>query len=255
MNKNLPNITLIDGIPVYQQLANYYSNLIAIGKLKVGDALPTELSLCEKLGISRATVRQAFQQLEQEGHIVRIRRKGTFVCEKKLKRNLNNLYNFTTEMIALGFKPTSNVIDFSVTCAPQSVSEMLNIDTKTPVFKICRLRKANETPLLLETAYIPTYFCPNLTYENLTDSLYAIISEHTGLLPGEAVETYEAVNVSKQEANYLSCAPTNAALKITRVSKNTAGEVFEYCTIIARGDLNKYQIVLKNNGIQYSRVI
>ncbi|MCI8376840.1 MAG: UTRA domain-containing protein [Lachnospiraceae bacterium] len=82
-----------------------------------------------------------------------------------------------------------------------------------------------------------------------------MISEHTGLLPGEAVETYEAINLSKREAQHLTCQPASAALKITRISRNTSGEIFEYCTIIARGDMNKYQIILKNNGMQYSHVI
>lgn len=37
--------------------------------------------------------------------------------------------------------------------------------------------------------------------------------------------------------------------------KNTAGEIFEYCVELARGDSNKFQIVLKNSGVQYSRVL
>lgn len=159
---------------------------------------------------------KSFQFLEQEGCIARHRRKGTFVCEKKLKRNLNNLYNFTTEMHAIGLTPSSAVISF------ESV-----------------LPRGDR----------------GLTRENLSDSLYAIISEHTGLLPGEAVETYEAINLSKREAQHLTCQPASAALKITRISRNTSGEIFEYCTIITRGDMNKYQIILKNNGMQYSHVI
>lgn len=249
------SLTLTDDLPVYQQLANYFMNLISSGQLKIGEALPTELSLCDDLNISRATVRQAFQLLEQEGRIVRHRRKGSFVCEPKLKRNLNNLYNFSTEMRSMGIAPSSKVISFDVTHAPPHIAEVLNIELQTPVYRICRLRMADNTPLLLETAYIPTFFCPDLTSESLNDSLYAIISETSGSLPSEASEVYEAINLNSKEATLLQCASRDAALKITRCSKNTAGQTFEYCTIIARGDRNKYQIILRNNGIQYTRVL
>lgn len=114
---------------------------------------------------------------------------------------------------------------------------------------------ADNTPLLLETAYIPTFFSPDLTSESLNDSLYAIISETSGFQPSEASEVYEAINLNSKEATLLQCASRDAALKITRCSKNTAGQTFEYCTIIARGDRNKYQIILRNNGIQYTRVL
>ena len=211
--------------------------------------------LIKIFGNSRVTVRQAFATLEQDGKIIRKRRKGTFVCEPKLNRNLNNLYNFTTEMKSLGITPSSKIISFEEINPPKHIAEALNLDRKLTVYKICRLRMANECPILLETACIPTYLCPNLSKETLNDSLYALIGEHTGHMPGEATETYEAINLSSYDAKLLSCNTGDAALRITRISKNTVGQFFEYCTIIARGDMNKYQIVLKNNGIQYTRVM
>lgn len=252
---DLKSIEFTDDIPVYQQLGNYFMTLITSGKLKVGDALPTEETICNDLHISRATARKAMQLLEDEGRVVRKRRKGTYVCEQKLSRNLNNLYNFTTEMNALGIQPSSKLISFETIKASSTISNILNVGKGENVYWICRLRIADEKPLLLETAYIPVYLCPHLESKNLTDSLYSIISENTGFPPGEATETYEAINLNSNDAIQLECSSKSAALKITRVSKNTAGQIFEYCTIIARGDMNKYQITLKNKGIAYTRVI
>lgn len=255
MNWDQLKIDQESDIPVYQQLAGVFSSMITNGGLSVGDSLPTENALCQRLNISRSTVRQAFQMLEDDGLIVRKRRIGTRVCKPKLKRNLNNLYNFTTEMLALGLNPSSRVINFRTMHPPVKIATKLNIDQSRTVFLIQRLRMANGEPLLLETAYIPTNFCANLTKSRLNDSLYAMISEYSGVAPGEASETYEAVGLTKQEAVLLNAHPGDPALRIQRTSKNTAGETFEYCTIIARGDRNKYQIVLKSTGIQYSRVL
>jgi len=106
-------IAWADDAPVYLQLSNYFFARISAGELREGDALPTETALCAMLGISRSTVRQAFQMLEDEGVIVRKKRVGTRVCKPKLKRNINNLYNFTTQIQALGLAPSSRVLSFT----------------------------------------------------------------------------------------------------------------------------------------------
>jgi len=47
--------------------------------LREGDRLPTEMELVEKLGISRASVREALRSLEAVGIIERTRRRGSFL--------------------------------------------------------------------------------------------------------------------------------------------------------------------------------
>jgi len=241
--------------PVYLQLANYFGALISNGELKEGDALPTETALCKILGISRSTVRQAFQLLEDEGVIVRKKRVGTRVCKPKLKRSLNNLYNFTTEIRALGLVPSSRILSFTTMRPPTKIAETLCLTQGETVFRIERLRLADGEPLMVETAYIPTRICPGLTRDQLNDSLYATISECSGASPLEATETYEAIVLMKREAELMHVHAGEPALRIQRVSKNTVGEIFEYCVELTRGDRSKYQIVLKNSGIQYSRVL
>lgn len=252
---NQMKIAWTDDAPVYLQLSNYFSARITAGELREGDALPTETALCNILGISRSTVRQAFQMLEDEGVIVRKKRVGTRVCKPKLKRSINNLYNFTTEMHALGLVPSSKVLSFTTVHPPVKIAETLRLSAGETVFRIERLRMADGEPLLMETAYIPTRICPTLNREQLNDSLYATIRECSGSSPQEAVEIYEAVTLNKRDAELLHMRAGEAVFRIQRISKNTAGEIFEYCVELARGDQNKFQIVLKNSGVQVSRVL
>ena len=53
---------------------------VSAGKYSHGDALPSENYLCEHVGVSRNTIRQAFDELEKEGYVSRIRGKGTFLA-------------------------------------------------------------------------------------------------------------------------------------------------------------------------------
>jgi ABC-type glycerol-3-phosphate transport system substrate-binding protein len=68
-------------VPLYYQLKLHYKEQIDEGELQPGDRLPTEMELCDRLGISRAPVRQAMTDLAREGLIYRRPGQGSFVAE------------------------------------------------------------------------------------------------------------------------------------------------------------------------------
>lgn len=55
-------------------------NLILSGKIKPGERLLYS-DLVDKLGVSQTPIREAFTRLENDGYLVTIKRKGTFVRE------------------------------------------------------------------------------------------------------------------------------------------------------------------------------
>ena len=65
-------------IPRYYQLKKILQSQIEKGKYKLGDKIPSENELAEKYGISRPTVRQAFNELTQEEWLYKERGRGTF---------------------------------------------------------------------------------------------------------------------------------------------------------------------------------
>jgi GntR family transcriptional regulator len=75
-------------IPYYYQLKEYLVRLIHNDVLKSGDRLPTEMEICAGSGLSRTVVRQAIQELENEGYFIRFRAKGTFVARPKVQERL-----------------------------------------------------------------------------------------------------------------------------------------------------------------------
>ena len=72
------------GIPLWLQLRNRLIYLIASGKFKAGDKLPTVRELAVDLGINYNTVSKVYQDIERDGYIVSKRGKGTFVAEQGL---------------------------------------------------------------------------------------------------------------------------------------------------------------------------
>ena len=67
----------IEALPKHERLRAYIMRELDAGRLRPGDALPTELALAESAGVSRNTVRQALAGLERSGLISRVRGRGT----------------------------------------------------------------------------------------------------------------------------------------------------------------------------------
>lgn len=72
-------IDLWDPTPPYRQLAGLLRDRIAAGEFRPGDALPSEKDLQQEHGLARETVRRAMRVLRDEGLVVTIPGRGTFV--------------------------------------------------------------------------------------------------------------------------------------------------------------------------------
>ncbi|MFI7125846.1 GntR family transcriptional regulator [Nonomuraea sp. NPDC050153] len=65
--------------PVHRQLADIIREDIAAGRLKAGQALPSETRLMQQYELGRVAVRQALGVLRGEGLIVTVKRDGSYV--------------------------------------------------------------------------------------------------------------------------------------------------------------------------------
>ena len=66
--------------PIYEQIVGQVKELIMNGSLLQDAALPSVRTLAKDLRISALTVKKAYDALEQEGFIVTVHGKGSFVA-------------------------------------------------------------------------------------------------------------------------------------------------------------------------------
>jgi GntR family transcriptional regulator len=230
---------------LYYQLKELFIQKIKMGEWKVNDRIPTERELCELYDVSRITIRQAFAEMENEGYIYRKQGKGTFVTVPKLEQRLNNFYSFSEEIKRMGSKPVTKMIDFSLIESDANVSQSLNIKKGEKVYAIKRLRSADGEPFTLEISYLPQYLFPDISKEEIEENgLYNTLRTHYHKIANEAIEAFEAIIVSNEEAEYLKAKKNTAALKLERVTK-ADGIIVEYCKSVIRGDRYKYKVYLK----------
>lgn len=65
--------------PIYEQIVGQIKEKIMNGELKQEEALPSVRTLSKELRISALTVKKAYDTLEQEGFVVTIHGKGSFI--------------------------------------------------------------------------------------------------------------------------------------------------------------------------------
>lgn len=208
------------------------------------EKLPSERELCEIYGLSRITIRQALQELEHEGYIYKLHGIGTFVAAKSYNQDLVKLYSFTKEMEKLGKKSTTKVLSFSLITADEWLAKKMNLEPLDEVFKVVRLRFADDEPLMYGTSYLPRKTFPNLTEKDLVDRpMYDVFHEDYQIGLTKATERFSATLIREREANYLNAKNDQPAMLIKRYSYHNE-TLIEYTNSVARGDKFAYTVEL-----------
>ena len=73
-------------LSLYQVIGENIKRRIAAGALKEGDKLPSCRDFAEELGVNPNTVQRAYTQLEDEGIVFTIAKKGVFVASARRPR-------------------------------------------------------------------------------------------------------------------------------------------------------------------------
>ena len=79
---SVSHVDHMNPIPLYTQLADILREMIKSGELQPRSLLPSESYLQQEQGVSRGTVRMAISILRDEGLVVTISGRGTFVRER-----------------------------------------------------------------------------------------------------------------------------------------------------------------------------
>ena len=100
------------GLPIYAQIVEQIRHMLAGGKLKQGDQLPTVRQLATDLRVNFNTIARAYRLLDEAGLISTQQGRGTYIWEtptpettQKLRRQeLEELtHHYLSEAAALGF--------------------------------------------------------------------------------------------------------------------------------------------------------
>lgn len=177
--------------------------------------IPPEYELMKEYNVSRYTIRKALERLVEEGYIHRQAGKGTFVNSNKSRYKLTSLESFSEQMIDRGLTPSSQVLSIVLEKPSDRINDYLEIFDSENVYKIERLRLADNEPMCYETVYISETLCPGI--DALVDndvSLYKLYEEHYNLKLDYGNIYLEADICSKKHSQHLKIEPGSPLLKM-----------------------------------------
>jgi GntR family transcriptional regulator len=208
----------------YREIETFLRSLVDKGR--PGDALPTEAELCERFSVSRMTVRQALQELTNDGVVERRRGQGTFVRHRPVHRRPGVFLSFTEEMHRRGMQPTSRLLQASLETPRPVETSSLGVSQSDQVVRILRVRLADGIAVAIEEATLVPRLADVLDEDLGAGSLHAALAKR-GIVAVRATGTITARLARASETQLLDLPPHAALLVEVRVLFDQEGQVFE----------------------------
>ena len=235
----VPDLSLERGsyVPYYRQIRDQVESLIRAGKLKPGQVIFSEGACATKLGVSKMTVRQAFQALRSEGLLIIEKGKRPMISTGRIQKDFQKLRGFTAEMTRRGLKSSSRVLQFEKTAPDAATANLLRLWRNDEVYRVRRLRYADKEVVGLETILLPARMFPDLAKTDLENqSLYALMETRYAIAVEWSKEELEAIPAEKDDAKALQVATGFPLFSMRRIVFAKDDITVEYGHSLFRGD-------------------
>ena len=236
--------------PLYHRVYREIAEGIESGVLLPGDRLPSERSLCEQLGVSRATVRRAVEELISDG-LVETRGRGSFVRGDAVVEPPNTLMGLSEVARARGLDPSSKVLRAEVRPATIDEADAFSIAPGADLLELERVRMLDGLPISLDRNRVPVRLLPDLgDVDFTTASLYESL-DAAGHAPARADYELEARAAAPHAAELLALAPDAPVRFATPVAIGEDGRVVDLGRTVYRADRYRFQATLMRRGHRY----
>jgi len=235
----VPDLSLERGsyVPYYRQIRDQVEALIKAGKLKPGQVIFSEGACATKLGVSKMTVRQAFQALRSEGLLIIEKGKRPMISTGRIQKDFQKLRGFTAEMTRRGLKPSSRVLQFEKTAPDAATANLLRLWRNDELYRVRRLRYADKEIVGLETILLPARMFPDLAKTDLENqSLYALMETRYAIAVEWSEEELEAIPAEKDDAKVLQVSTGFPLFSMRRIVFAKDDIPVEYGHSLFRGD-------------------
>lgn len=202
----MPENTLV---PLYQQIKEDIKASIDRGKYKPKEKIPTEPELSAEYSVSRVTVRRAVEELCNEGYLVKMQGRGTFVSTPRIHRKMtggNRMESFSKTCQEYGMTPGARLLDKKIVPVQDDEKAFWNCDEDTLLLYIQRVRTADGQPIFLENLFLLYDEFKSLMSAEWSDSsaFAAIASVDGRQITDTSRRTIEIARASAEQAQVLN---------------------------------------------------
>ena len=231
--------------PVYLQLVDELMRLMSEGVLAEGQHLPAERVLATELGISRTTVKRAYDRLRQAQNLSTHGRGGTVVRHTpRVAPELARLKGFSKEMEELGMVPSTQVLSRRIVL-DRTMASVFKRPSTAQFLQITRVRLADGCPMSREVAWYDLTAAPELADWDGQGSAYSLLKADCGIELERADQSVEAVMSDAEETCVFGFERPGPCLLLKRHTYAHTGQLVEYVEGTFRGDAYAYRHAMK----------
>ena len=226
-------------LPRHRRLSNLLRDHIQRGTYRPGDLLPSENDLCQTYELTRPTVRQALQSLQNEGLIKKQRGKGSIVQAKKQGIGILSIHG-TTDSLPNGALQT-RVIDAPAVGPWMDETDFspTRTERESGCVRLSRLRLIEDTPVLYEVTLLPNINLPRFCQRSLENkSLFGVLRAHYDLYVTGGEQKIAALPIRSDPTTraLLAADPDHPILHLQKRYETNRPDYHFYTAIWARTD-------------------
>jgi GntR family transcriptional regulator len=135
----------------YKAIAADLTRKIRSGAYRPGEALPAQRELSASYGVTLMTLRQALQELSDEGLVVQQPGRGTYVAPPQVAYRLDALRSLAEDLREQGHRVDTEVLHVSTRRPPAKVATHLGTDR---VLHLRRLRRLDGEPAIHQSSWV-----------------------------------------------------------------------------------------------------
>ncbi len=215
--------------PRYQELADILQREIETETYPVGTRMPTELALCDRFGVSRFTVREAFRRLIDNGMVIRRQGSGTVVVSKNPTTMFVQKLNSIEELLQYSKETVLKVKNSQSIQADSKLATLFGCNPGEAWHKIEGIRYLDEkSPICWTDVYVRP------EHKALADQIgkdetpvFMVIEREFGVVAEKIAMNLFAGSIEEQKAWELGVEPLSPTLIIVRSYTDQDGRVFE----------------------------
>ncbi|MFB4475229.1 GntR family transcriptional regulator [Oceanobacillus caeni] len=233
-----------NSIPLYVQLKERIEKNILNGKYE--DKIPSEREVMDEFYVSRSTVRQAINELVNEGVLEKRPGKGTFISLKPINDWLGSLSSTSETIKRMGMEPGAKLIKAEQITLPPHLQKIIGL---SHAFHFKRIRFANQIPIGIENNYYSLELGEKINEFDLNNiTLYDLLELKLGIHTKQAEQIIRAGKVSIKDAVLLKVPRNTAMLEVDRKLVDVNDRFVEFEQAFYRADMYSFKINLARNN-------
>lgn len=233
----------VAALPFHAQVRESLRARIFDGSWLPDQQMPSENEMTALFAVSRITVRQALQDLQNEGLIYRVHGKGTFVTRPHATQDLMRLQSFGEAMRPLGYETFNKLVSVREMTPPHAVAERMGAKRGSKVIEISRVRFLNKEPVSLDISHFSLQLGRRLAAQDLASrDLFVILEQDFGLRLGHADMVIGSRLAEEGHARLLGVDPGAALLHVDRLTCDDKGTPLACEHLFHRGDAYHYRL-------------